>query len=403
MPSPLFGVDPYMEGQPGAAQGTSQTLAQQVEELLSLLGEAKAPEQPRVGVGQQIFGSLGDALQAMAAVRAGGAPPQIGAFAARTQARQGAYEKSIADAESERQDFKKQIVLKLIEGRIRKSSGGGLAPETAFVTDEKGNTYFVATPRVEGGGLGGGVQYVPLSANAPQTPLGQLRPASQGLDIREVLGGLVGVNRMNLGAAPIAAPGGGAPGAPGGPQLQPHPRTEDVRRGAFSLSVIDSFKTLNDLAGAYAAKKPSTAGALLKQTLRIGEVGRTGVGMLDPELELLQSTKELIGEQVAFLVTGQQMGEEQAGRLINQLPSAALLTTEGGKRTFAAQMAKAQRFFLTILKTNALATPEVFTEEERKSILSMPLPSVSEALAGDAPDAEAERKKKEILKKLRGQ
>ena len=102
--------------------------------------------------------------------------------------------------------------------------------------------------------------------------------------------------------------------------------------------------------------------------------------MIDAPLELLQSTRDLIGEQMAFLITGQQMGEPQARRIINQLPSASLLTTTEGKKTFAAKLAKAQRFMLIQLRNNVAATPEAFTAADRIMILSTELPSVSEAL-----------------------
>ncbi|KKK49465.1 hypothetical protein LCGC14_3134780, partial [marine sediment metagenome] len=324
---------------------------------------------------------LGDAITAMATVRAGGTPPAIGASTVIRQQRLAGEKLRIREAEASKRDIsnrlrigaflrKEEALLKKEEDARKPGKGtGSLAPQVEVITDSEGNVYFAATNKVPGGKLGTDVQYVPLSAGAPPIPIGKVRKATQALRFKDAAGGTVTINPLTGEVKPLQEPStvtDKPSSAKAGKQVQPRPRTEDVRRAGFSLSVLDSMNTLRELSERFKAKDPSLLPTLAKQAARIGETGRALIGSIDPELELFQSNKELIGEQIAFLITGQQMSEGQAQRLINQLPSAALLTTKEGQRTFEAKLAKAERFFLTILKTNAISNPEVFSAEDIK-------------------------------------
>jgi len=80
-----------------------------VEELMAQLEQPAPTPPPRVGAVRGTMGMLGDALTAMAAVRAGGAPPQIGQFAARTQRRQEQFELERKAFEEDQRNLRNRI------------------------------------------------------------------------------------------------------------------------------------------------------------------------------------------------------------------------------------------------------------------------------------------------------
>ena len=73
--------------------------ASALNELLASLENPTVPQPQQPERWQRIIGALGDALGAQAAVRAGGAPPQIGPFAANLRAQQMSYEQQRREAE----------------------------------------------------------------------------------------------------------------------------------------------------------------------------------------------------------------------------------------------------------------------------------------------------------------
>ena len=86
-----------------------------VEALLSRLELPSVPEPPRAGIGRTIVGGLGDAIAAMAAVRAGGAPPRIGAFAAGQQRQQEQFRAQSAAAEEGSRNTRNAIRIRAAE------------------------------------------------------------------------------------------------------------------------------------------------------------------------------------------------------------------------------------------------------------------------------------------------
>ena len=391
-----------------------------VEELLQSLLQPEPEPPERTSTGRRVIGSIGDALSAFAAIRSGGQALPVGAFTAGQRQKQQAFQDELSgvrdtNADTARQvkilKFKNELAKKLKLTGGKKDGPQGPVPETGKFIDEEGNIFFGAARRIAGGQLGDNVQLLPVQPGQATKPVGLLRSLSQGLSTKIGLGGVFVFNPATGTLSPLLAGEGASAVAGGGQgaQFQPRPRTEDVRKGGFVLSVLDNFNTIAELAPLFAEKDSSTIAANIKQLIRVGETGRSIVGQLDPELELLQSTKELIGEQIAFLVTGQQMGEQQAQRLINQMPDSALLTTKNGRRTFAAKLAKMQRFFLTMVKTTALTTPVIFDPEVRNEILNTPLPSITDALRvgfGDKPKPKRETTKdilEELEKKSRAQ
>ncbi len=90
-----------------------------VKNLLSRLSTAPASPPPTVGAGRQIAGGLGDALSAMAAVRAGGAPPSIGRFAATTEGRQRDFERKQEAAAQRDRDIQNRLIIGEFEDNRR--------------------------------------------------------------------------------------------------------------------------------------------------------------------------------------------------------------------------------------------------------------------------------------------
>src|SRR5437773_12124885 len=81
-------------GQVAGMSDADQTAALVAHLLASLDISHPAPPAP-TSMGQRIFGSLGDAIQSMAAVRSGRGPLPVGPFAASQLARQNAYEQQL--------------------------------------------------------------------------------------------------------------------------------------------------------------------------------------------------------------------------------------------------------------------------------------------------------------------
>lgn len=73
-----------------------------VQELLSRLNTAGPNPPEKIGRLRMIIGNLGDAIQAAAAVRAGGMAPQTGQFSSGLMGRQAAYEKQKSEFEQRR-------------------------------------------------------------------------------------------------------------------------------------------------------------------------------------------------------------------------------------------------------------------------------------------------------------
>ncbi len=112
-----------------------------VAELLASLdvGQPEAP--PKVGVGRRILGALGDAITASASVRAGGAPPRIGAFAASQLAQREAFAQRSAAADTENRRFKQSLLLQNFKNqaadrRLRTGGGTNTKDVTTRVTQQ---------------------------------------------------------------------------------------------------------------------------------------------------------------------------------------------------------------------------------------------------------------------------
>ena len=104
----LPGALPSGTAAPAAAPGVGGGSAELVAQLLSQL-QQPLPQQPKVGLGRGITGSIGDALTAAAAVRAGGSPPQIGSFQQGVQTQQQEFQERLRAAEQTNQQTERLI------------------------------------------------------------------------------------------------------------------------------------------------------------------------------------------------------------------------------------------------------------------------------------------------------
>jgi hypothetical protein len=90
-----------------------------VEELLSRLETPEPVQAPKVGPFRQVIGSLGDALSAQAAVRAGGAPPAMGQFRSGLLARELAAQEQNIGAAAEARNLRNRVRIGQFLGRAK--------------------------------------------------------------------------------------------------------------------------------------------------------------------------------------------------------------------------------------------------------------------------------------------
>lgn len=137
----------FMRGVAGTTQpGAQPTQADRDQDLLEgLLAQElpERPEPPTIGVGRRIIGSIGDALLAAAAVRAGGVPPPIGPFAATIRERQQAFEAQTAQVEAEERRLRNAFLLRQFEQRLA-ARAEAQAPSDLDTSTET----LVGTPRL---------------------------------------------------------------------------------------------------------------------------------------------------------------------------------------------------------------------------------------------------------------
>jgi len=83
-----------------------------IDDLLEKMDVGEKPEPPpKIGRGRRIIGSIGDALTAMAAVRAGGTPPARGAFASQLLRQQEEFRIASAQFKQQQADLNNEILL----------------------------------------------------------------------------------------------------------------------------------------------------------------------------------------------------------------------------------------------------------------------------------------------------
>lgn len=107
---PHFGISGFQGAPtPSTNMGGQQTPSERVQQLMKLL-ETPSPTPPRkIGPGINILGALGDALQAKAAVMAGGAPPDMGPFQRLKLGRQEQYRAEKEAADRQAMDLRNRI------------------------------------------------------------------------------------------------------------------------------------------------------------------------------------------------------------------------------------------------------------------------------------------------------
>ena len=121
------------------SQEPEQSAEERVQELLATLDLPTPEAPPKIGLGRNILGGVGDALTAMAAVKAGGAPPRIGQFAATKAARLTNFENRTAEAEAGRRDLSNRLRIREFErgeDRIFAEKQRKLADEAAVAKRE---------------------------------------------------------------------------------------------------------------------------------------------------------------------------------------------------------------------------------------------------------------------------
>jgi len=132
MGSPLFGLRRFqgntsIQPLPGGV-GPAPVLpgqgapADTVAELLSQLEGFQPPPPPTLTPRQRIAGTIGDALLAMATVKAGGVPPPLGPFQARQQQIQDEFRQGQQQAELANRDLRNRIRIGAFEDRQQAKS-----------------------------------------------------------------------------------------------------------------------------------------------------------------------------------------------------------------------------------------------------------------------------------------
>lgn len=91
-----------------------------VQQLISMLETARPPEPQKLKTWQKIVGGLGDAIQAMAAVRAGGAPPALGPFAAQQLSQRRRFEEESRAAEEYGRELRNRVRIGAFEEQGRR-------------------------------------------------------------------------------------------------------------------------------------------------------------------------------------------------------------------------------------------------------------------------------------------
>src|SRR5438046_173759 len=139
MPYGLSYTGPDVMGQSDSGDPTAALVAH----LLSTLENPQPTPPPRISTGQDIVGSLGDAIKAMATVRAGGTPLPMGAFAAGIRQRQAEYDKarlaSVQSGAEDRNAVRRLGLQSTLEGnrqmaleRMRLSGAAATQPDVSY-------------------------------------------------------------------------------------------------------------------------------------------------------------------------------------------------------------------------------------------------------------------------------
>jgi len=303
-----------------------------IEKLLSNLDLGQAPVRPKTGGVRGFFGSLGDALSAAAAVRAGGAPPPIGAFAANRLRQQQRFQQESAETAAANRALGNRIRigrfeaeqrhgfrLKEIRARERTERARDLffRGDPQWVVDEAGNRFFEVAiqDRASGDFV---MKLIPAASTARlgiTEPSGSLRIASQPLtpiglpEGTALLDRTVGKLKTEKLGVPITPSEEGEPLPPAavpqpkiiGTPISSDQNVEAIQAEMTLLTIAESaLATIEKLSGKPEVFGERTLKRFLLTTPGVAGIGgREGVTRLDPdfsefvsELKRLQSAFE---------------------------------------------------------------------------------------------------------------
>ena len=353
----LPGAQPLSFSTPAAADPAFD----RVQQLISMLETARPPEPQKLKTWQKIVGGLGDAIQAMAAVRAGGAPPALGPFAAQQLSQRQRFEQESRAAEIGNVASRNEIVKLFIGEQLQREREEATARirsrPRAFqlkqlkTTDKAGRPIIVpynydpnsATLAPVPGFELGFEQYVrPFLAQGLNQETGELE--FRLVDPFQQIGG--GGAPQVSGTTETVGAGGATRDKLGGQGLEgfgPKPTAAEAE-AAETVSVIQSFMSeFKDRASRMVERFRNlprsleglrVAGQEIVRKAPGGRIASEALG--DPDVEALASLRTRLIRYLARLAENNRLSDQDVAFADENLPSVASLTTEAG-RSAAAQ------------------------------------------------------------------
>lgn len=375
IPPYLYGIS---QGQ-GDAEGQDPDQAA-LEALLKAL-EVQSPPQPpslpaKPGPVRSIAGNLGDAILAMAAVRAGGAPPALGPFAARmreqnvmNQQAQLEYEKNRQETEAANRSLRNTVRIGQFTEKQRREREESLAkmksttkplrfiPQTVEidgVPTRVVDVYDSVTGELLGRSESGAAGYAPW-----------IQPAVPGV------------------SPPIRVPRVGPAGpVQGGVMPPPAPGAATAATQSLNMRVLykDALKSFED----YVGKTSRTQRTITSVGRNIPGVGgiieETALSYTDPEGVTVARKVDNLADMLLRLRSGAQINDKEFMRLRALLPKLG-----ENPETALANFRRFETELLTQLRINRERAPSLFTPEILGSL------GLSEADLGGPANREGEQ------------
>lgn len=322
-----------------------------VEQLLSRLEQVPVPAPPQTRPSQRILGSIGDALLAMATVRAGGAPPAMGPFAASQARIAQEYRDAKRSAEESNIENRNRVRIGAFEEELRRKR----EKEVATIRGSRMRAFQLKQFR--GTDRSGKPVMVPYNYDPNTATLAPVPGFESGFQqyIRPFLAQGVNTETGELEfklVDPFMQSGGGGQAEPsdgtrtiGG--IEPKPTAGEAEAVESASVIKGQLADFKKLASEYAIRKRAnrTVRALGQTAVRklpvIGQELSEAYG--DPDFEKLSALRNRIGQQLARLVENGRLSDEDRAFALENLPTIVSLTTEEGRRQAGDKIALVER------------------------------------------------------------
>ena len=359
---------------------------QQAADLLQSLGispglEFEPPPQapmppPRIGAGRDIVGSIGDALLTMATVRAGGAPPAMGPFAAGRREQQKSYQERLMEFQ------KRQVENETANRTLRNTArmlGARQRPRQPIKSEIN---------RDVGGVTHKVVQF--FNPEDPTSPIGEYDMGPVGYApaiVPGTVGGEEGIYRVPRAGGGLAQPvsaGGGRE------QLRPPAKpgvVEDISNIAGIMRNIDTIKS-NPLIAP--GGKGEFTGRLKQEAVRsIPLVGPQISSRMNPEVEGFEADLDNLRAKIQLILTGKAVNPQEIKRLLALVPAASTATNP---KFFNTRIQRFEDEFKASMARQARLRPDLFTPDELLGL------GETRSTATEAPEGETPEQKKARIK-----